>query len=185
MTDKQDIRRLSDHEGALLDLVRRTQPVTAYRIVKIFELSPVAAFNSSLGQVYPTIKRLAKAGLVESVAVEGDARGTATWTCTDKGQEALRNWVLDIKSSHLLMDDPLRTKLMSFDLLTQEERILWLVDVKAELSAKLEEQIAYNQEVELPYQEVVHDNVVSSLRARMDWLDRVLGKIVKSSRREG
>ncbi|RED16307.1 PadR family transcriptional regulator [Parasphingopyxis lamellibrachiae] len=182
MNKEQDPPRLSDHEGALLDLVRRTQPVTAYRIVKIFEMSPVAAFNSSLGQVYPTIKRLAKAGLVESVAVEGDARGTATWTCTKKGQEALRNWVLDIKSSHLLMDDPLRTKLMSFDLLTQEERILWLVDVKAELSAKLEEQIAYDQEVELPYQEAVHDNVVSSLRSRMDWLDRVLGKIVKSGR---
>ncbi|MGJ8535540.1 MAG: hypothetical protein ACSHW2_00165 [Parasphingopyxis sp.] len=82
------------------------------------------------------------------------------------------------------MDDPLRTKLMSFDLLTQEERILWLVDVKAELSAKLEEQIAYDQEVDLPYQEAVHDNVVSSLRSRMDWLDRVLGRIVKRGRRE-
>lgn len=184
MSEAQNIRRLSDHEGALLDLVRRTQPVTAYRIVKIFELSPVAAFNSSLGQVYPTIKRLAKTGLVESISVEGDARGTATWTCTDKGAAALRNWVLDIKSSHLLMDDPLRTKLMSFDLLTQEERLLWLVDVKAELSSKLEEQVAYDQNVELPYQDAVHDNVVSSLRARMDWLDRVLKKIVGERRAE-
>ncbi len=184
MNTKNDVSRLSDHEGALLDLVRRTQPVTAYRIVKIFESSPVAAFNSSLGQVYPTIKRLAKAELVESVSVDGDGRGTAIWTCSEKGEAALRNWVLDIKSSHLLMEDPLRTKLMSFDLLSQEERILWLVDVKAELSAKLEEQMAYDQDVELPYQDMVHDNVVSSLRSRMDWLDRVLSKIVKSNRRE-
>ena len=101
MSEDTSNRRLSDHEGALLDLVRRTEPVTAYRIVKIFDLSPVAAFNTSLGQVYPTIKRLAKAGLVEGVAVEDDARGTAKWRCTDKGVAALREWVLDIKSSHV------------------------------------------------------------------------------------
>lgn len=171
--------RLSDHEGALLDLIRRTQPVTAYRIVKVFEKSPVAAFNSSLGQVYPTIKRLSNEGLAKSETVAGDARGTVTWQCTDQGEEALRDWVMDVKSSHLLMEDPLRTKLMSFDLLTQEERILWLVDVKAELAAKLEEQLAYDQAVELPYQELVNDNAISGLRARMDWLDRVLNKIVK------
>ena len=182
MADEKPRRRLSDHEGALLDLVRRTQPVTAYRIVKIFEKSPVAAFNSSLGQVYPTMKRLAKDGLVESTTVADDGRGTATWTCTTAGEDALRDWVLDIKSSHLLIEDPLRTKLMSFDLLSQEERMLWLVDVKAVLAAKLEEQIAYDQEVEMPYQDLVHDNAISGLRARMDWLDRVLAKIVKTGR---
>ncbi|MEM8694761.1 MAG: PadR family transcriptional regulator [Pseudomonadota bacterium] len=179
MNKPKTARRLSDHEGALLDLVRRTQPVTAYRIVKIYEKSPVASFNSSLGQVYPTIKRLAKDGLLEGATVAGDGRGTANWTCTAKGEDALRDWVLDIKSSHLLMEDPLRTKLMSFDLLSQEERLVWLVDVKSELAAKLEEQLSYDQNVEIPYQDLVHDNAVSALRMRMDWLDRVLQKIVK------
>ena len=179
--EHKKLKPLSDNEGALLDLVRRTQPITAYRIVKIYETSPVAAFNTSLGQVYPMIKRLAKSGLIEGTAVADDGRGTANWTCTEQGVSALRDWVFEIRPSHLMMEDPLRTKLMSFDLLSHEERIHWLVDIKSELAAKLEEQEAYDDAVHLPFQDLVHDNAVSSLRMRMDWLDRVLKRIVKES----
>ena len=38
----------------------------------------------------------------------------------------------------------------------------------------------YRLESQVPYQEDLHDNAVSALRARMDWLDRMLHRLVKA-----
>ena len=67
--------------------------------------------------------------------------------------------------------------MQSFDLFTAEERIQWVLDAKAMLSDKLREVEAYGHEVEVPYKDIVHDNAVSSLRARLQWLDRVLRRV--------
>lgn len=49
---------------------------------------------------------------------------------------------------------------------------------KAGLQSKLAELEAYRDQVTGPFQDQVHDNAVSSVRARMDWLDRLLATIV-------
>jgi hypothetical protein len=87
---------------------------------------------------------------------------------------------LDIRPNHILLEDPLRTKLQSFDLLSRDEQLEWIVEAKSELQEKLEELEAYAAEVTVPFKELVHDNAVSSVRSRMDWLDRVLATIVRS-----
>ena len=172
---------LTDNEGTLLALVLRAQPITAYQIAKTYEESPVTNFNTSKGKLYPLVRRLRERGLVEAEPVAGDARGTERLVCTDVGKRAVKQWVLDIKQGHLLLEDPLRTKLQSFDLLSRDERIGWIVEVKAQLRAKLEALEAYGREVEVPFKDLVHDNAVSSLRSRMDWLDRTLHRVVKSA----
>ncbi|QLC24753.1 PadR family transcriptional regulator [Parasphingopyxis algicola] len=174
MSKSQETQTLSEHEGALLDVVRRNQPVTGYQIAQIYGKNPVAAFNKSKGQIYPMIRRFNKAGLIEGSFVEGDGRGTEIWSCTEKGLEALRIWSQQILDSHLLLDDPLRTRMMAFDLLTEEERFAWIVEAKAKIAEKLEQVEAFNNQVDVPFQRFVHDNAISSLRMRMDWLDRLL-----------
>lgn len=169
---------ISDNEGTLLALVRRVQPVTAYEIGKIYEASPVSNFNASKGKLYPLIKRLKSRGLVEAHQVANDARGTERLSVTKAGEEAVRDWVRQIRPTHLLLEDPLRTKMQSLDLLSREQRIRWIVGVKAALLEKLAELEAYGKNVSVPYQEFVHANAVASIRARMDWLDRVLQRIV-------
>jgi len=37
----------------------------------------------------------------------------------------------------------------------------------------------YGAEVTVPYQELVHENAVSTIRRRMDWLDLVLNRVVR------
>lgn len=179
MAAKSKIPDLSDHEGALLAEVLRRQPVTAYRIAKLYSMDPVTSFNSSKGQVYPMIRRFAEGGLVEGSSVSGDGRGTEKWHCTKKGEEAVRRWARQVKASHLLLEDPLRTKIMSFDLLSDEERVQWILEAKEKLAAKLEELEEYGKQVDVPFQPFVHDNAVNSLRSRMDWLDRMLFSMVK------
>jgi len=178
---KADIS-LTDNEGTLLALVLRAQPITAYQIAKTYEESPVTNFNTSKGKLYPLVRRLKERGLVAAQAVAGDARGTERLICTDAGRRAVKQWVLEIRAGHLLLEDPLRTKLQSFDLLSRDERIEWIVEAKTQLMHKLEALEQYGREVDVPFQPLVHDNAVSSLRCRMDWLDRTLRAIVKGTR---
>lgn len=170
---------LTDNEGPLLALVLRTQPITAYQIAKVYEESPVTNFNTSKGKLYPLVRRLRERGLISAQAVEGDARGTERLVCTRLGKRAVKAWVQETRPGHLLLEDPLRTKLQSFDLLTREERIDWIEKAKAQLLQKLEALEEYRAEVEVPFKDLVHDNAVSQLRSRMDWLDRTLRRIAK------
>ena len=167
-------QQLTDNEGALLGLVLRVQPVTAYQIAKIYKESPVNSFSASFGKLYPIIKRLKLAGLLDAERVQGDARRTERLVCTSAGQEAIRQWISRPKQGHALLEDPLRTMVQSFDLLTKEQQVEWLLAMKAMFMAKLEELQVYRTDTAIPYKDFVLDNAFSSLRARMDWLDRML-----------
>jgi hypothetical protein len=89
---------------------------------------------------------------------------------------------MELKPAHFLIDDPLRTRLQSFDLLTPDQQLEWIVNAKEGLQAKLEELEAYGAAVTVPFKEQVHDNAVTSVRSRMDWLDRLLTGIVREKR---
>lgn len=174
---------LSDNEGTLLSLILRLQPVTAYQVSKVYEQSPVSNFNTSKGKIYPLIRRLEERRLLVKQAVPDDRRGTEVLSCTASGRSAVKDWVMAVQDAHLLLDDPLRTKVQSFELLDRDERISWVVTAKTRLHEKLAELEAYGDAVEVPFKDFVHDNAVSSLRARLDWLDRVLIGVVGSPRR--
>ena len=170
---------LTENEGTLLALVARAEPITAYQIAKVYEESPVSNFNTSKGKIYPMIKRLREAGLLNARSVKEDARGTERLETTAKGRQAIRGWLMDIRPSHLLPEDPLRTKLQSLDLLSREERIRWISELKVEMLKKVGELEEYGKHVTVPYQDLVHENAMRSLRTRMDWLDLVLNQIVR------
>ena len=92
---------------------------------------------------------------------------------------------MEIKPTHMLLDDPLRTKLQSFDLLSRDEQLEWIVNAKAGLQQKLEELEAYGASVTVPFKDLVHDNAVMAVRGRLDWLDRLLAEIVKKRSASG
>jgi DNA-binding PadR family transcriptional regulator len=168
---------LTDHEGTFLSLLLRIQPATAYQVTKIYEDSPVSNFNTSTGKIYPIIRRLVERRLMSKQMVAGDRRGTEKLLCTAEGEKAVREWVRQIRPDYILLDDPLRTKLQSFGLLSVDEQIGWIVEAKKLLHGKLAELKVYKEEVEAPFKELLHDNAVQSIRTRMDWLDRVLFSI--------
>lgn len=170
MTDQN----LTESEGTLLALVTRAAPITAYQIARVYDRSPVTNFNTSKGKIYPIIRRLKARGLLVSESVEGDGRGTERLRPTRAGNEAVRRWAREILPSHALLEDPLRTRIQSFDLLTREERIEWCARAKAALTAKLEELERYKEEVDVPLKAFVHDGAVSAVQARLQWLDRML-----------
>lgn len=169
---------LTENEGTLLALVARAEPITAYQIAKVYEESPVSNFNTSKGKIYPMIKRLRAVGMLRARTVKGDGRGTEQLETTGEGKRAVVRWIKEIRPAHLLPEDPLRTKVQSLDLLSRDERIEWISELKVELLRKLEQLEAYAKEVTTPYHHLVHDSAVRSVRSRMDWLDLLLREVV-------
>jgi DNA-binding PadR family transcriptional regulator len=176
------ISRLTEDEGVFLALLVRVEPATAYQLSKIYAESPVSNFGTSKGKVYPLIQRLQQRGLLNKKPVAGDSRRSELLSVTAAGRKVVRDWVMELKPDHFLVDDPLRTRLQSFDLLTEDQQFEWITSAREGLQRKLEELEAYGATVTVPFKEQVHDNAVTSVRTRLDWLDRLQSSTVRQRR---
>lgn len=172
-----DRRVLTDSEGAILTLVLRQQPITAYQIGKAFDASPVHTLNTSKGKLYPLVHRLHDRSLLAAEVVPGDRRGTLRFSCTDIGRQALKRWVLMIRPDDELLHDPLRKKVQGFELLSRSERISWVETARGRLSRKLQEVEEWPPEVEGAFGDLVQESARSALKARIAWLDAARSQI--------
>jgi|SRR6185369_7211313 len=166
--------KLTEHEGILLSLLLRQQPATAYQLYRIFEHSPVSSINTSKGQLYPAIRRLRDRQLIEATKVAGDGRKTEELRVTAAGVGAVRDWVRGIEPAHVVLDDPLRTRMLSLEVLSREERLAWIAKAKALVKDKREIVDQYDRSVNLPHQRIAYASAVGALRAKMEWLDELL-----------
>jgi DNA-binding PadR family transcriptional regulator len=172
--------KVTEHEGMLLALILRQQPVTAYQLFRFFETSPVTSINASKGQLYPAIKRLRERGLIDGQKVAGDGRGAEALSVTDAGRDMVRAWTRAIDGTHIALDDPLRTRILSFDMLSREERLEWIAKAKALVKQRQAIVDEYNQSVSVPYQDFAYRSVVESLRVKTEWLDELLFHVASS-----
>lgn len=76
---------------ALLGLVQ-LEPRTGYALRKVFETTPMGNYSSSPGSIYPALKALEKAGLIETRGPE-TARGKGLYHLTGEGAAALDAWL--------------------------------------------------------------------------------------------
>jgi DNA-binding PadR family transcriptional regulator len=173
--------KITEHEGMLLALVLRQQPVTAYQLFRMFEQSPVTSINSSKGQLYPAIRRLRARGLLDARKVAGDGRKSEDLSVTDAGREAVRAWTRNLEPAHIVLDDPLRTRILSFDVLSREERLEWVARAKALVKQRRAIVDDYNASVDVPYQDFAYSSVMETLRLKMEWLDELLFHVASSN----
>ena len=165
---------LSDDEARLLALLLRAGPSTLTELCQIYAASPVGGFDAGRRRLRTLVAGLERRGLV---ARDGESVGG-----TQDGQAAVREWAMTIGPEDLLPEDPLRSKVQSFDLLSRDEQRAWAIEAKAALEAHLERLDAYGREVTVPFHALVHDNAVRSMRARIAWLDRLLGFLARQER---
>lgn len=139
----------------------------------------MSSFNTSKGGVYKMVRRLIDRGLILAEPIAGDARNSEALRCTGEGLERVRAWVKDVRPIHTLVYDPLRTRLLSLNLLSRDERIEWIVDAKTLLLDKIEEVKAYDRTAQVPYKEIAYLSSIQSLEGKIGWLDRLLTIVVK------
>ena len=171
---------LTEYESLLLAIIARDEPTTAYKICKVVERSPTAGFSSSAGAVYPIVGRLKARGLVTAAAVEADGRNTELLLTTKGGRAAVRKWITQATPDQLLPVDPLRTRILSFDMLSRDERLEWIVKAKALVKQRRAIVEEYNQSVTVPYQDFAYASVMEALRVKMEWLDELLFHVAPS-----
>ena len=94
---------------------------TGYDIKQKIEISTRFFWGASYGQIYPELKRLAAAGLVEAAQdPRGGVKRTA-YRLTPAGERVLHEWLIDRGHQLFEMRDEALLKIFFGDLLTDEE----------------------------------------------------------------
>lgn len=148
---------VNEHEGLVLGLIERRQPVTRYEVLKAFQRAPITTYNTSKGSVYPLIRRMVDRGLV-AVSAESNARGAESLSLTDRGARALRHWLSSLRLEHALLHDPIRSRALSLAGLDRDAKLEWIITAKTLLLEKKAQLSAYDRQVVEPFLDGLEDD---------------------------
>lgn len=100
----------------------RWGPRSGYDIKRIVDNSTRFFWAASYGQIYPDLRRLAGAGLIEQMGKPKGGRRRTLYRLTPAGEDALREWLLSPSLSVELRDEGF-LKLFLSEALTDEEAL--------------------------------------------------------------
>jgi DNA-binding PadR family transcriptional regulator len=164
---------LSDLEGHILASVARRPNSTAYEVMRELSSSALAALSASPGAIYPATKRLRERGLLVSTRAATGDRQHELLLVTEQGQVALQRWISDVPLIDLLPYDPLRAKLLYFDLLSEEQKKEWLKVVKRALETAEKLLNATESQADDVYHRLAVSQARQSVRQRRTLADQV------------
>lgn len=174
---------VNEHEGTVLGMVARWQPVTRYQLLKAFERSPISSYNTSKGSLYPLVGRMIVRGFV--VAETGDGpRESELISLSPLGREALSRWVMRIGPQHGMVHDPLQVRILALGELPLADRVRWVVSAKDLLLEKKAELKEYHDRLKVPFNDIVYNFGVAAIDAKLLWLDRLLIQVVENEEPE-
>jgi DNA-binding PadR family transcriptional regulator len=169
--------RLTELDFCVLGVIWAHGPLSAYGVRARFEESNTTAWSSSAGSIYPSIRRLVRAGLAVASSCQ-DERGTRHVGITAKGREQLRAWLVDLPPKiGTATADPIRTRAQFVTSVPFEDRLRFLDTARAITRAALKEVEAVTKEQsgrsETMLEYIGNLGSVFELRARLQWLNRV------------
>ena len=134
-------RVLSELEGAVLCLLQREGPLTAYSVRQEFAASPTDHFSGSAGAIYPLMRRLERDDLIARSGTAGPKGGVA-FGMTAAGLAALERWLMPDDPSPMarVTFDPLRTRVLVLGLLSPAARRAFIDRADRELTAQIRQQ---------------------------------------------
>ncbi len=119
LVDMSSTIPLSPTARVILGLIRLGAR-TGYDIKQTIEVSTRFFWNASYGQIYPELRRLEEAGLVEADPDPGSGRKRTLYSLTPAGEEALHAWLTGPGDLFDMRDEAL-LKLFFGDLLAPDE----------------------------------------------------------------
>lgn len=175
---------VNEHEGTVLGMVARWQPVTRYQLLKAFERSPISSYNTSKGSLYPLVGRMIVRGFIVAETSDGP-RESELISLSPLGREALNRWIMRIGPQHGMVHDPLQVRILALCELPMADRVRWVVSAKNLLLSKKQELKEYHERLKVPFNEIVYNFGVATIDAKLLWLDRLLVQIVDNEEPEG
>jgi PadR family transcriptional regulator AphA len=107
------------------------RPASGYDLKQTADQSTRHFWAISFGQIYPELKRLTEAGLVEVEKSPTGSRLRNVYQITEAGREALAIWVADTTAGPFEVRDEMLLKLFFSDVIAPEERHPLLEAVEA------------------------------------------------------
>ena len=98
--------QLSPTSYVILGMLRH-EPRSGYEIKRAVDSSTRFFWAASYGQIYPELRRLAEAGLVEGEPQATGGRKRVVFRLTDAGREELRRWLTEPAETMELRDEGL------------------------------------------------------------------------------
>jgi PadR family transcriptional regulator AphA len=106
-------------------------PKSGYEIKAKADISTRFFWAISYGQIYPELKRLEEAGLIEGVTDPGDGRQRRVYSISAAGEEALREWLTRPGELHSELRHEGVLRFYFADALDHEERVALLDSIRA------------------------------------------------------
>lgn len=156
-----------------------------YDLKKVHDDRFPTAKPLAYGQVYATLERLHRQGLVEAVAVQRvDGPDRTVYAVTDAGRAALQDWLDEIEEPFAFVANPLSTKVTIAILATSElqavtylqrQRAAHLIRMRHFTKVKIDPSSSLDEVLSADY-------ALSHLDADLRWMDTALQRITAQQR---
>jgi len=175
----------SELDRVVLGVVAKFGPLTPYAVRRHFASSPVPAYSSGTGTIYPVIARLERAGLVRTRADRRGRQARKQVVASAAGRRALVTWLEGelAPADYRAPRDPLRTQLYFVGLLTPARRRRWLDRALRRLREERATQAAYVES--FPARGVTRlsrlaaEGLLELTDARLAWLERARRQLLR------
>ena len=176
---------LSATAYVILGMVRR-EPLSGYEIKALVDNSTRFFWAASYGQIYPELKRLSEAGLVEGTDSPTGGRKRTVYEITADGEEELRAWLRQDPETFEMRDEGL-LKLFFADALPREEALAILRSMQARRRAVHEQLLALKEmkgEIEDPFPMMVLEGGLEYTQWFAEWCERMETQLLDSALEE-
>ncbi len=145
---------------------------TAFQVRKAFQQSPSIEWSGSAGAVYPAVRRLIAAGLLDAVE-QDDKRATRHLFLTAQGRAALKDWSRDCLRSVSVGIDPFRLRSGIWLQSGELEDEAFVAELRSALEARLAAEIE-DQKHEDPVEAIRIELNIRLLKMRIAWLEEAV-----------
>jgi DNA-binding PadR family transcriptional regulator len=175
--------QLTPFEHILTGLVCQS-PASGYDLKRVFAATPMGVYQPSSGSIYPALRRLEAAGLVQALDGTGEpARHRRVYEPTQAGRTAHAAWLRTPVEVPTVARD-LGLHLMRFVMMehasSREEVLSFLVDLKdalATFTAGLERYAAATAQLDDRHPGLALDHGLTVYRASLQWTRRTIAAL--------
>lgn len=128
--------QLTELETAIIGVVWRRGPCSAYAVQTEFAASPTIRWSSSAGSIYPALKRLEQRSLVTAEQHRWGKSTKKLFAVSATGRAELTDWILNIDGVAGPSYDAIRTRFFFLDALPTADERLRVVARAAEETAE-------------------------------------------------
>lgn len=120
---ERNARSLTELEGAALSVIYRLGRCTPYQVRLDFQKSRSHEWSGSAGAVYPALRRLQGAGLLDAQSSRGGRR-SVIYSLSKNGRNALARWLSDVERASGSGLDPFRCRADYWSALKKRDRTI-------------------------------------------------------------